>query len=410
MTLYYVPLESYIERYTMQWSAPITGWLERNWIKANVNYKRIDGEESLRKEKPIKAGCVLDAVKRSKFCFSQISRLLTLAEAGELHDDDVIYFDDFWTPGMEALPYAFTLLGVKPKMFAFLHAQSVDEYDFTTKMLPWIRRYESGNGIILDGIFVCCPLLKHLVVDGGIASKEKVFVTGHPFNSEEVMERMSMAYDTFSRHHRIGVDNSKRSNHVIWSSRWDKEKNPEFFLKVAGRVIHKMPETKFIICTSSPSLRSNDQRLLEVLKFAQSIYPENAIVKEGLSKEAYYAELIESKVQFNSAYQDFVAISLLEASVAGCYPIYPNYRSFPETFLYTRDYTYDVWNIDKAANKVLEILGREDLWTHSEIRKRAWIHERYDTSWLRMLKIMGLYDGEVSDPYDISQTENKVQA
>jgi len=40
--LYYCPLETYKERYTMQWAAPKTGWLERNWIAHKIPYTRID--------------------------------------------------------------------------------------------------------------------------------------------------------------------------------------------------------------------------------------------------------------------------------------------------------------------------------------------------------------------------------
>lgn len=401
MTLFYLPLESYISRYTAQWSAPRTGWLERNWIRAGVKYRRIEGSVLARNgvqapPNTIKTGSVVDAVGRSRYCFDQISEVLSLAETGQIKDSDVIYLDDFWTPGVEALPYAFHLLGIRPRVYAFLHAQSVDEFDFTHPMRNWMRYYEKGQGEWMDGIFVCCPTLKDLVCFGGIAPRNKVHVTGHPFNSQEVMERMTSSYRRF-----MGVSGGTahtlkmqpRENKVIWSSRWDKEKDPEFFLEVAKNVIHYQPDVKLVLCTSAPKLRSNDPELLDsAWEFARH-NSDNFQIKEGLTKEEYYAELASAKVQFNCADQDFVAITLLEASVAGCYPIYPYFRSFPETFLWKPGYTYPKGDVKAAADMVCTLMeqdGGSSHWTREAIESRSWIHKRFDSSWLRMLNKMGV--------------------
>jgi glycosyltransferase involved in cell wall biosynthesis len=385
--LFYLPLEPYKERYTMQWSAPKTGWLERMWIKAGVKYTRIDGQVD-GAPSPIKTGCVLDAVKRSKFCFSQISQLLSLAEAGKVKNEDVIYMDDFWTPGISAIPYAFHLLDLTPRIFAFLHAQSVDEFDFTHPMRWWMRDFEIGIGKVLEGIFVCGPCLQELVVRGGIAPKSNVHVTGHPFCEEEVRERM------------VGLDlYAKREQKVVFSSRWDTEKRPWFFLKVADEVLKQRPDTKFVICTSSPKLRSNRTMWLHLLDTYREKYPNNVILKEGLSKEDYYKELVTAKIQMNTADQDFVAITLLEASVAGAFPIYPYFRSFPETFEYNTDYMYERQSVWHAANKVIGVLDRDDLWTKDELDSRAWIHARFNLSWYRMLRVMEGFSIEDQSPY-----------
>ena len=401
MTLFYIPLESYAARYTLQWSAPVTGWLERNWVKAGIQYHRVDPGFTPRE---IKHGSVVDGVGRSLYCFDQIRMLLDLAEAGQITDNDVIYFDDFWTPGLEALPYAFHLMGIKPKMYAFLHAQSVDEFDFTHPMRGWMRHFEQGIAAALDGIFVCGPCLQDLVVFGGIAPREKVHVTGHPFNSEEVMERMPVDYAQFVK----GVllnEEPARENKVIFSSRWDSEKNPKFFLAVADRVLNEYPEldAKFVVCTSAAKLRSNDRMNVEALYNSMEAYPDNIILKQGLTKEQYYEELCTAKVQMNTADQDFVAITLLEASVAGTYPIYPYFRSFPETFDRQPGFMYTRLDEDEAAMMVGDVLSRDDLWTAPAIRSRQWLHTRFDTSWVRQLVIMGLLEGGpiIHSPYDI---------
>ncbi len=385
MTLFYVPLEPYKERYTMQWSAPKTGWLERNWIKAGIPYHRVDGGVASQL-RTIKAGSVLDAVGRSVFAFSQVRELLYLAEKGELTSQDVLYFDDFWHPGIEALPYAFHLLDICPRAYAFLHAQSVDEFDFTYPMRGWMRYFEQGIAAYLTGIFVCCPTLRDLVVEGGIAPGYKVHITGHPFNSEEVRERMSPLPDW-------------RLNQVVYSSRWDAEKNPDFFLAVAEAVLAKRQDVEFVVCTGAPVLRSNDPRLLALLQDAIQRHPNNIRLCQGLTKEQYYGILTGSKIQMNTASQDFVAITLLEASVAGCYPIYPEFRSFPETFLGRQEFMYRHLDVASATDKLCKVLDRDDLWIRESIASRQWIHSRFDTSWQRMLNVMQLGKWVLDNPF-----------
>ena len=227
---------------------------------------------------------------------------------------------------------------------------------------------------------------------GGIASKEKVFITGHPFNSEEVKERMPKAGDGRSR------AKIQRRDHIIFSSRWDDEKNPLFFLDVARVVVQNRPNAKFIICTSSEKLKSNNPINLTRLQWAIKQFPNNIILKEGLTKEDYYKELCIAKIQMNTADQDFVAITLLESSVAGCYPIYPYFRSFPETFRYKPEYMYGRLNLKDAVQKVMAVLDKNDLWTQARQESRAWIYKRFDSSWLRMLKVMD--NKPISDPYE----------
>src|SRR5262245_22945531 len=120
--LFYLPLESYQERYTSQLAAPKTGWLERNWIKAKIPYHRMDGYDVTATQ--INSGVVLDAPRRCKYAMSQIDQLIRLAELEQINDGDKIYFDDFWHPGIESLPYCFQIMGINPSMYAFLYAQS----------------------------------------------------------------------------------------------------------------------------------------------------------------------------------------------------------------------------------------------------------------------------------------------
>lgn len=369
--LYYVPLESYKERYTSQLSAPEVGWVERKLIAKKISYCRVEGSNT---GSCIKSGVVLDAVRRCNFAMSQISVLLSKAENGSITGGDIIFFDDFWHPGIESLAYAFHILGVQPKMYAFCYAQSVDEYDFTYPMRGWIRSFEKGIGSILDGVFVANTLLRDLLVDACIAPVDKIHVVGLIFDSAEVRSRM--------RH----LD---RLNQVVYCSRWDKEKCPDVFLRIVDCVMACRDDVKFVVCSGSDKVRSNSDGLLSMLYDYEKKYPRNLFVKSGLSKELYYGELCKSKIQINTADQDWVSFTLLESSVAGCFPVYPNFRSFPETFNNRHEYLYVKSDCESAANKINTVIDNDDNWSVDSVNSRSWIHRRFDNTLDRILAVMG---------------------
>ncbi len=376
--LYYCPLECYKERYTMQWSAPKTGWLERNWNEFGIDYRRIDSLSSLTPIDAVKHGVVLSPNIRTRHTFEQTIQLVDMLCAGTITDDDVIYFDDFWHPGIEALPYTCDQLGIHPKLFAFCHAQSVDQYDFTYRMRRWMRSFEIGIGHIMSGIFVNSDLLRTLLLDAGIGAESTVHVIGHIFSEDEVRSRFPK---------RIPA----RQNSVVFTSRWDDEKNPMLFLKIVKQYLqHYDKWIVFKVCTSAPKLRSNNPQNLTELRSVMRRYPDHVLLLEGLSKEDYYVELLKAKVQINTASQDWVSIALLEASVAGCWPLYPNFRSFPQAFRGDNKYMYKVSSIDDACSKLYSImsLSNNDGWSEQAQKSRAWIHTRHNLSWARMINIM----------------------
>lgn len=375
MKIFYFPLEPYRERYTVQLSAPKTGWLESRWIEHNISYCRVDGK-SLNQE--IKSGSVLDANGRGYWACSQIMEFLRLLNENQVKDGDCLYFDDFWHPGISALPYSFHLTGIKPKMYAMLHAQSIDIFDFTYPMRDWMRHFEKGVGQILSGIFVTSTCLKDLCLYHGIGSKETTHLCGLPYNSDEVKTHFPRTMGDVSGPSLLRFP--KRKNQVIFTSRWDREKCPWFFLSVVDYIMSKTREVQFLITTSANKLRSNDQNLLILLQDYLNKYPDNLRLKEGLSKDEYYYNLLESKVQFNCADQDFVSWTLLEATTCGCNPVYPYFLSFPESLSFNHKYLYVKSDVKDAAEKILaNMTGQDDC---------SWVYKRFDKSWKRMLKAM----------------------
>lgn len=368
--LWYVPLEPLPERYTVQLSAKGTGWLESRWTRAGFNYSRVEGTKLTDN---IKHGSVLDANGRGYWACSQVCEILRLIDAGELTSDHVIYFDDFWHPGIEAIRYSFDVMDQKPPaMFAMLHAQSVDQYDFTYKMRSWMRYFEKGIGSILDGIFVTSTGLADLVEYAGIGKRgDNLFLIGLPYNSDEVKSHFPVALP-------------KKKDQVIFSSRWDTEKCPAIFLAIARYVYSVAPDIKFVITTSAKELRSNDPNLLDLLCEAQMDLP-NLELRQNQTKEQYYYNLLESKIQINTADQDWVSWTMLEGATCGCQPLYPYFLSFPEALEFNNRYMYAKDDVLHASKKIMEMINKEP-----KVGDFDWVYDKYDMSWLRMLYAMVL--------------------
>ena len=98
--LYYMGLEPYKARYTLQ----LQDWNERVFQQRGIDYVLVPGD-TLTTDQAIVTGQVLDAHGRSYFGMSQIMNLVKLMKEGEVTNEDVIYFEDMFQPGIESLPY-----------------------------------------------------------------------------------------------------------------------------------------------------------------------------------------------------------------------------------------------------------------------------------------------------------------
>lgn len=311
--LFYLGLEPLAARYTKQ--------LCEDWFPTAVRSTgcAVLSIPGTAPDDQIKVGTVLDATGRGMYACSQVVRLLQLIRDGSVENGDAIFLQDFWTPGFEAVPYALHLHGLnRVQIFSMVHAQSVDEYDFTWDMRSWMRPMEVGLSRCHTAVFVGSTIHRDQLRAAGFECP--IHVVGLPIRVEAVRHQMPPARDW-----------GARENRVVFTSRLDREKNPGFMVEVARRFLDAHPTWTWMVTTSGAMLRSNDQAALrEVLRFAEE--EPRFQVRAGLSKEEYYAILTASKIQFNCSLQDYVSWTLLEAAIAGCQLVYPYFRSFPEIF------------------------------------------------------------------------------
>lgn len=385
----YLPLEAYEERYTKQLSGTHTekGWFESAMDEHQIPYMSIRGEP---KDGKINNGKVLDAVGRSQWCAEQLIALYKLINAKVINPlTDVIYFDDFWHPGIESIPYIFSQMGdgYIPRMYAYCWAQSVDRWDFTHAMQSWMRPFEVGIGKVLDGIFVANSMLQELLDAASIGS-HKIHVTGLPFNSKQVLSMMDLS--------------KKKKNQAVFTSRFDYEKRPDLFVKIAKAYGKLYPESdmKFIIC-SSGRIKTDTPYRSET--FMDAVGADIEIL-EGLSKQQYYNILTESKFQINTSLQDWVSYTMLEAACANCGLIYPTHRSFPETFSNSlkANGMYSVLDIQNATAMAEAIRDTEDSpdYANPLPDSHEETYKTHDLSIKRILHHIGFSVGHVDlNPY-----------
>jgi glycosyltransferase involved in cell wall biosynthesis len=330
-TIWYFPLESVKSRYTTQLCGSwIPDAIKKNKPK-DYSFKVIEGHT---KQTDIKVGQVLDATGRGIYSLTQVAHFLDEVDKGNVKDNDILYIQDYWTPGIEAIQYALDLYKIKLKVYSMLHAQTVDKYDFTYPMREWMRPIEISYDRIhkYGGIFVGSTIHKKQLQQAGF--KSPIHVVSLPISYEEVWNRVK--------------DNSFNTlNAVVFSSRLDNEKNPFFMLKVAKAFLDKYEDWKFFVTTSSKQIRSNNPN---VIKAVRKLAEENDrfIVLENLSKDDYYRVLSRCKIQLNTSLQDYVSWTLLEATICNCDICYPDYRSFPE--IIPKDRRYKVWSVESALS------------------------------------------------------------
>lgn len=363
MKLFYLPLESYKERYTYFMSS-VGGWAENIFLKNNIDFTRIEGESL---GSSISTGSVLDAYSRPFHSLSQIKKVVELLKNKQILDNDVIYTEDFYHPGIDSLFYIRSLSGVKFKIGCFLHAQSIDDSDFSYSMKSWLRDIEIGLSKGYDYIFVCSPILRRIAIEAGYDA-DKIIVSGLPYNSTRLLEQLK----------ELGFKEKNKEPYVIFSSRFDDEKNPNFFMDL----VEKCPDIKFKLVKPRQHLSNNPLVCSRAEWLSKN--NDNFEIVDTSDKLAYYSLLSGAEVQFNCAIQDWVSWTLLEAITFNCKPLYPNWKDFPfELKGFELDCIYENKNLDSAAEKLRNLLR---IPFDNDLKN---IVDKHDSSWITYLKSMG---------------------
>ena len=343
--LYYMGLEPYKARYTLQ----LQDWNTAVFDRRGINYIVVPGE-TLSNDQAIVTGQVLDAHGRTYFGMSQLMNLIRMMKAGELNNEDVVYFEDMFQPGIESLPYILKQIDAahRPRIFVRCLAQSIDPDDFVHvwNMQEFMGHYEKMVDSFVDGVLATNEeMVMHMKIAGW---KAPIYnISGLAFGKSEVQNRVASIKPFNERKYR-----------VVFSARWDQEKQPDFYMDLIEQWYkenpnHPISSIEFCVC-SGGKLKSNSDSYMQRTRDMQS----RGLLKiyEDLEKNDYYNIVNDSRVVFNCALQDWVSNTVSEADSLGCNVLYPAYRSFPETFANDPDRLYIPWSLDNAIGKLRRLL------------------------------------------------------
>ena len=352
-TVWYFGLEPLKARYTYQ--------LSKEWMPATFapyekagKLKFIEVPGEFDPDQQITVGAVLDAVGRGKFAMSQCSNFLDMLNIDQVKDGDVLFLQDYWHPGIESILYALDLYGIDVKIYAMLHAQSVDEYDFTWPMRSWMRGFELGLDKRMTGIFVGSSIHKEQLRAAGF--KAPIHVVSLPIHKEATLNKLPNYSDAMAH----GI--VKKKDTIVYSSRLDKEKNPFFMLKVAEEFLSQKPDFEWHVTTSGKEFRSMLPGVIDAMYKLAEKQPRFKLLN-GLTKEEYYLELATCRIQFNTSLQDYVSWTVIEATAFGADIVYPNFRSFPEFI--DSDRMYKPFDVQSAIDTIHDVLDAPK--THYDI-------------------------------------------
>ena len=335
-------LEKYVARYTYQ----LQDWNERIFKQRGINYVIVPGE-TLSNDQAIVTGQVLDAHGRTYFGMSQLMNLVKMMKQGECSDEDIVYFEDMFQPGIESLPYILKQVpaNLRPRIFVRCLAQSIDPDDFVHVwgMSEFMGHYEKMVDSFVDGVLATNEeMIMHMKIAGWKAPLYNI--SGLAFGKNEVRGRVLGPLKPFE----------ERTMRVAFSARWDQEKQPDFYMDLI-EAFYSRSNKKIEFCIFSGSkLKSNNESYMERTRKLQS--EGKLVIYEDLEKNDYYQLLNDTRVLFNCALQDWVSNTVSEADTLGCNVLYPAYRSFPETFANDNTRLYIPWSIDDAMSKLQNLL------------------------------------------------------
>lgn len=370
--LFYMGLEPYQGRYTLQ----LQDWSERAFKRNNINYVVVPGT-TIDNSKAISVGQVLDAHGRSYFSLSQMMNLVQMMQSGGCTGEDVIFFEDMFQPGIEALPYIMNQVSKdhRPQVWVRCLAQSIDPDDFVHVwgMNKWMSHYEAMVNEFVTGVLASNEeMVAHMKIANWTAPIYNI--SGLAFDKNEVQERVGTIKPWKERSHR-----------VVFAARWDQEKQPNFFMDIAENFDSNGVE--FAILQGGP-LRSNDPQLIKRAKDLE--FNGKIKIYENLQKNEYYNILNDSRVMFNCALQDWTSNTVSEADSLGCNVLFPAYRSFPEIFANDHTRMYVPWSQEDAVSKLQNLLtdqhkeiGKISDWTNGTIDRYIEIMKGNGEQWRR---------------------------
>lgn len=289
-----------------------------NFVGRNENYISTHVFQQIRKKKfwiegdypmappcPVYYGTFYDDDIWMRYQVSTLQKLLDFL----WKDGDVVFFCDFWFPGLDILKYYLDVaLKKKVKFVGYLHGASWVAGDIVTA-LPWVPDQEKSWLNIYDKI---CAASNFFVANIPEPYRKKVILCGEPFD-----------YRDYKRY-----ASKEKPIDVIFPHRFDPDKGIDEFIRIAEG-LNKWSGGKLNIVATS-ACHPNPK----VMKQMQKV----CTVVVGESGDNHCLRLGRSKIVLSTAIQEGWGYSILKAVSVGCIPVLPCRAVYPE--LYPKEFLY----------------------------------------------------------------------
>jgi glycosyltransferase involved in cell wall biosynthesis len=305
--IFFVPIEPIKARYSIQWNA----WFKQFLEEETIPYEFIIPEKDIG-QGIIREGQFLDVIGTNFYKSQQLSILCQKLNTGDIRDNDVILFSDYWFPGVEMLFYIRDAMGLKFKIAGILHAGTWDEKDFLYQvgMARWARNIEKSWIEQADILFVASDFHKKIIcknLNWDLSSRIAENIRVVPFPIKDDISVYTNP-DVFEK-----IKENTNSKIIVFPHRLAPEKQPDKF----DALFRMYPD------------------------LSNRFTPIKTALFGGLnSKELYYSALAKSTFSISFALQETFGIAMLESVIHGSVPIIPNRLSYKE--LYPSIFKYSI--------------------------------------------------------------------
>lgn len=308
-TLYIVPIEPIETRYTKQWYKYFP-----DQFRKNTNFDRVvQIEVPLIEEVQPDSSSFLNFGATVSYKSSQMIEISRLFQTGQISEQDVFLFTDYWNPAAGFIRYMAGLMGMsRLTIIGIAHAGIWDKHDMLGRAFDktsWGKVSEEYLAECYNMLFFATEFSKNLFLQNVACSPSKCFSTGFP---------MEYMYEEMPNYWSI-KDPPIKENRIVFPHRKAPEKGIDYFINVI-----------------SPALPLECVVALDVVK----------------SKKEYYDLLYTSKLTISFAEQETLGISMgVESLAAQCFPLVPDRLSYAELYRGT-SFTYfsDVSTEDLIAH------------------------------------------------------------
>jgi len=315
-------LEPLDARYTKQWYSEVPKQLDKFTRSFDLDAPRAITVNGKMRTDSTTQGAFLNFADTNYWKSTQLSEFTEMMHKGQVPDDAVILFTDFWNPALIQVAYMRDLLDTNWSIHGIAHAGAYDPSDILGYKMRdyWPHNFERSLFYACDAVyfatkFHAAMFISNLDIDTSKPSQSTVVIAGQPYE---------YLYDMLAE-----FDQSQKTDTVMWPHRYNDDKQPE--------IAEDLTKDFDVFITQ----------------------------KHKLSKSEYYAKMAQSKVVFSCSLHENLGMSMIEGTLLGCIPIAPDRAAYSE--IYAADFLYpSKWTQDYESY----IKHRDDL--------VAFINERID--------------------------------